>query len=98
MSICNVNKSRSAQFDAKNVYICAVLTTNTYMGKAGNISLGMMRSYSSAFSRRVFSDIINYGDFSHLNYLIESYSPKVKQDDTYLMLLKQLYNCFVSKI
>lgn len=51
----------------------------------------MMRSYSLAFSRRVFSDIINYDDFSHLNYLIDSYSPKVKQDDTYLMLLKHLY-------
>lgn len=91
MSIYNVNKLSSTRFDTKNVYICAVLTTNTYMGRAGNISMGMMRSYSSAFSRRVFSDIINYGDFSHLNYLIESYSPKVKQDDTYLVLLKQLY-------
>lgn len=61
------------------------------MGRSENISMGMMRSYSSAFSRRVFSDIINYGDFSHLDYLIKSYSPKVKQDDTYLMLLKRLY-------
>lgn len=61
------------------------------MGRAENISMGMMRSYSSAFSRRVFSDIIKYGDFSHLDYLIKSYSPKVKQDDTYLMLLKRIY-------
>ena len=61
------------------------------MRRFKDIPMEMMRSYSSAFSRRVFSDIINYGDFSHLDYLMKNWSPKAKDGDTYLMLLRQIY-------
>lgn len=61
------------------------------MRRIENISQKLMRSYSSAFSRHVFSDIINYDDFSHLNYLIESGSSIIKANDTYLRLLIQIY-------
>ena len=61
------------------------------MRRFKDIPMEMMRSYSSAFSRRVFSDIINYGDFSHLDYLMKNWSPKAKEGDTYLMLLRQIY-------
>lgn len=60
------------------------------MRRIENISLEQMRSYSSAFSRHVFSDIINYGDFSHLNYLIDQ-GFKIKESDTYITLLRHIY-------
>ena len=49
-----------------------------------------LRSYSLVFSRNVFSDILNYGDYSKLNILIERYD-KNKKKLTYYNYIKYLY-------
>lgn len=50
-----------------------------------------MRSYSSAFSRALFTDIIKYGDCSRLDAIHARYDAKRKKEKTYLSYLKYLY-------
>ena len=50
-----------------------------------------MRSYSSAFSRALFTDIIKYGDFSRLDAIHAKYDSKRKKEKTYISYLKYLY-------
>ena len=50
-----------------------------------------MRSYSSAFSRTLFTDIIKYGDCSRLDAIHDRYDGKRKKEKTYLSYLKYLY-------
>ncbi|MBR1463617.1 MAG: sce7726 family protein [Prevotella sp.] len=50
-----------------------------------------LRSYSSVFTRKVFSDIINYKDFSHLNWLYSTYDQYQKGIDSYFDYLLYLY-------
>lgn len=50
-----------------------------------------MRSYSSAFSRTLFTDIIKYGDCSRLNAIHDRYDDKRKKEKTYLSYLKYIY-------
>lgn len=50
-----------------------------------------MRSYSSAFSRNMFVDILKYGDCSRLDGIHEKYDGKRKKEKTYLSYLKYLY-------
>ena len=38
-----------------------------------------LRSYSSVFTRKVFSDIINYNYFSHLNWSCLTYDQEKKE-------------------
>ena len=45
-----------------------------------------LRSYSSIFSRSVFSDIIEYDDYTRLNILLERYNNSQKHFQTYLDL------------
>ena len=50
-----------------------------------------MRSYSSAFSRALFTDIIKYGDCSRLDAIHDRYDGKRKREKTYFSYLKYLY-------
>lgn len=50
-----------------------------------------MRSYSSAFSRSLFTDIIKYGDCSRLDAIHDRYDGKRKKEKTYFSYLKYLY-------
>lgn len=50
-----------------------------------------LRSYSSVFTRKVFSDIINYNDFSHLNWLYSTYDQSQKDIESYSDYLLYLY-------
>ena len=50
-----------------------------------------MRSYSSAFSRALFTEIIKYGDCSRLDAIHDRYDGKRKKEKTYFSYLKYLY-------
>lgn len=56
------------------------------------ISDCQLRSYSSAFSRNVFSDIANFSDFSHLDWLISHYGDKLKNGASYMDYLAYIYS------
>lgn len=66
---------------------------------AKDISLEKLRSYSRAFSRSVFMDIIEFEDFSHVNWLLEHDNEKNHFGSyieffTYLYsILKKQYRC-----
>lgn len=53
--------------------------------------MNRMRSYSSAFSRALFTDIIKYGDCSRLDAIHDRYDGKRKKEKTYFSYLKYLY-------
>lgn len=58
-----------------------------------HIPIMRWRSYSSAFSRRVFFDILKYGDFSHLNWLYCKYDKESSRPfNSYLEYIKYLYS------
>jgi len=59
--------------------------------KTGLISEDRLRSYSSAFSRCVFSDIANYADFSHLDWLISHYEEPPTDNVSYMDYLSYMY-------
>ena len=61
-----------------------------------NILGERLRSYSSVFSRRVFSDIINYSDFSHLNWLYTTYDHSLKGIESYYDYILYIYK-FIAK-
>ncbi|MGM9699021.1 MAG: sce7726 family protein [Prevotella sp.] len=50
-----------------------------------------MRSYSSAFSRNVFSAIVSYSDFSQLNWLLRKYDDNFFMENTYMDYMSYLY-------
>ena len=50
-----------------------------------------MRSYSSAFSRNVFSSIVSYSDFSQLNWLLRQYDENYYIENTYMDYMSYLY-------
>lgn len=54
-------------------------------------TLERLRSYSSVFTRKVFSDILDYHDFSHLNWLFMTYDQHQKGIESYLDYLLYLY-------
>ena len=65
---------------------------NIAMERTNKIDMNMMRNYSSVFSRRVFSDIINYDDYSHLNAVINLYDIANKRKvETYYDIMRYLY-------
>ena len=55
-----------------------------------NRELGRLRDFSSAFSRSAFVDVLNYGDYSHFNWLA-SRNDTLKCT-TYFELLKKSYS------
>ena len=55
-----------------------------------NMSVDKLRSYSSAFSRSVFSSIIRFSDFTRLDWLSEQYDGQL-DDCTYLAYLSYIY-------
>ena len=54
-----------------------------------------LRSYSSVFTRKVFLDIIDYQDFSHLNWLYETYDRNHEGIESYFDYLLYLYKYMV---
>ena len=56
-----------------------------------NIDMNRLRSYSSAFSRSVFSDILSYSDFSQLDWLNGKYGEKLPEGCSYLDYLSYMY-------
>ena len=60
------------------------------MAVGGNIGVERLRSYSSAFSRHAFQDILFFDDFSHLNWLYQSEHNSPGQE-TYLDYLDKIY-------
>lgn len=60
--------------------------------KISHISEDQLRSYSSAFSRSVFSDIADFSDFSHLDWLISRYNETLKDNASYLDYLSYIYS------
>ena len=59
--------------------------------KSKHISDEQLRSYSSAFSRDVFSDIANFSDFSHLDWLISHYEESLNDNASYMDYLSYMY-------
>ena len=50
-----------------------------------------LRSYSSIFSRSVFSDIIEYDDYTRLNTILNRYDSKKEHFSTYFDYIKYIY-------
>lgn len=59
--------------------------------KRSDISLEKLRSYSSTFSRRVFSDILNYSDFSHIDWIYSTYDSSNLSLNTYIDYIEYMY-------
>lgn len=59
--------------------------------KLRHISEERLRSYSSAFSRSVFSDIAIFSDFTHLDWLISHYEESLNVNSSYLDYLSYMY-------
>lgn len=59
--------------------------------KMKHISEDRLRSYSSVFSRSAFSDIANFSDFSHFDWLISQYKEPLKDDASYMDYLSFMY-------
>lgn len=59
--------------------------------KLGHICEDRLRSYSSAFSRSVFSDIANFADFTHLDWLISHYKEALNDSASYMDYLSYMY-------
>lgn len=56
-----------------------------------NMDMDMLRSYSSAFSRGVFSDILSYSDFSQLDWLYRHYDTNLSNGCSYMDYLSYVY-------
>lgn len=54
-----------------------------------------LRSYSSVFSRNVFSAILSYADFSHLNWLLTQYDEDFQAESSYMDYLSYIYKQLV---
>lgn len=88
-------------FEKKLRYLLLISRKNTnfaqiidmsFMNRATSyVQSERLRSYSSVFTRKVFSDIINYNDFSHLNWLYSTYDQYKKGIDSYSDYLLYLY-------
>lgn len=59
--------------------------------KISRINEDRLRSYSSAFSRSVFSDIVYFSDFSHLDWLISHYDETLEDNASYMDYLSYMY-------
>lgn len=69
--------------------------TNIMIMKRKNFTTDRLRSYSSAFSRNVFSDLSTFSDFSHLDWLYREYDQDMSEDNTYLDYLSHIYACLI---
>ena len=56
-----------------------------------NIDMNRLRSYSSAFSRSVFYDILSYSDFSQLDWLYRNYDTNLSNGCSYMDYLSYVY-------
>lgn len=64
--------------------------------KSKDISIDTLRSYSSAFSRTVFSEIIEFGDFTHIDWLLQ-YEDNTNLFNTYFDYFIYLYSWLKKK-
>lgn len=55
-----------------------------------NANMIRLRDYSSIFSRRAFTDILEYNDYSHFNWLCSKY--EMPQSSTYFDIIKTAYS------
>ena len=60
--------------------------------KINTISIYRLRSYSTAFSRSGFLDILNYGDFNHLDWIYDTYDKGIKEYDSYFDYIQYIYS------
>ena len=56
-----------------------------------------LRSYTSIFSRVLFSEIMEYGDYARLDILLAKYNSSSKRFHTYLDYVKYAYRVIVKK-
>ena len=56
-----------------------------------------LRSYSSVFSRGVFSDIMEYNDYAKLDILLAKYDRSSKRFHTYLDYVRHVYRAIAKK-
>ena len=61
-----------------------------------NMEADRLRSYSSAFSRSVFSNILSYSDFSPLDWLYGESGDKFQEGCSYLDFLSYIYKTLTS--
>lgn len=59
--------------------------------KGENISMNRLRSYSAAFSRNVFSNILSHSDFSQLDWLYSYYDSNLLDGCSYMDYLSYIY-------
>lgn len=59
--------------------------------KTNNITMDRLRSYSSIFSRKVFSSIIDFNDYSHIDWLYSTYDNTL-YFNTYMDYLRTVYS------
>lgn len=60
-----------------------------------NIEMDRLRSYSSAFSRNVFSDILLHSDFSRLDWLYRHYDSNLSDGGSYMDYLSHVYKTLI---
>lgn len=60
-------------------------------GVENNINLERLRSYSSAFSRNVFSNILSHSDYSRLDWLYGRYDSNTAGNYSYIDYLAHIY-------
>lgn len=56
-----------------------------------NIKLEQLRSYSSVFSRNVFSNILSHSDYSQLDWLYDQYDSNTADEYSYIDYLAHIY-------
>ena len=59
------------------------------------VDMDRLRSYSSAFSRNVFSDILSYSDFSRLDWLYHHYDSNLYDGGSYMDYLLHVYKTLI---
>lgn len=59
------------------------------------VDMDRLRSYSSAFSRNVFSDILSHSDFSGLDWLYRQYDSNLSDGGSYMDYLSYVYKTLI---
>lgn len=59
------------------------------------VDMDRLRSYSSVFSRNVFSDILSHSDFSRLDWLYHHYDSNLSDEGSYMDYLLHVYKTLI---
>lgn len=62
------------------------------MATSTRIDISRLRSYSAAFSRACFEDILQFGDFGHIDWVYKTYDSNFYGSPSYLDYFKCIYN------